>query len=79
MPFMKSLKAEGLSSISDEAYGDFEEIMLTARNKVMSARAAGILAEGSAFIAVGALHLPGEKGLVELFRKEGYTLTALAK
>jgi uncharacterized protein YbaP (TraB family) len=79
MPFMKGLKAEGLSSISDEAYGDFEEIMLTARNKVMSARAAKILAEGNAFIAVGALHLPGEKGLVELFRKEGYVLTALAK
>ena len=79
MPFMKSLKAEGLSSISDEAYGDFEEIMVAARNKVMSARAASILAKGNAFIAVGALHLPGEKGLVELFRKSGYTVTALAK
>lgn len=79
MPFMKSLKAEGLSSITDEAYGDFEEIMIAARNKVMSVRAANILAEGNAFIAVGALHLPGEKGLVELFRKDGYTVTALAK
>ena len=29
-----------------------------------------------AFIAVGALHLPGTEGLVELFRKAGYTVTA---
>jgi uncharacterized protein len=53
--------------------------MVKARNKVMSERAEKILAEGSAFIAVGALHLPGDKGLVELFRKAGYTMTAMAK
>jgi uncharacterized protein YbaP (TraB family) len=26
-------------------------------------------------IAVGALHLIGDQGLVELFRKQGYTVT----
>jgi uncharacterized protein len=79
MPFMKSLSAQGLTSISDEAYGDFEEIMIAARNKVMAQRGEKILAKGNAFIAVGALHLPGEKGLVELFKANGYTLTPLAK
>lgn len=29
---------------------------------------------GSTFIAVGALHLPGEKGLIKLLQKEGYTI-----
>jgi uncharacterized protein len=79
MPFMKSLSAQDLSSMNDEAYGDLEEIMITARNKVMVARGEKILAKGNAFIAVGALHLPGEKGLVELLRKGGYTLTPAAK
>ena len=68
-----------ISFSSAEVYGDFEEIMIAARNKVMSERASKILAEGNAFIAVGALHLPGEKGLVEMFRKSGYSVTALAK
>ncbi len=79
MPFLKSLSAEGMSSMDEKSYGDFEEVMVKARNKIMSERVAKILAEGKAFIAVGALHLPGDKGLVELFRKAGYTLTALAK
>ena len=79
MPFMKSLSAQGLSSIDGEAYGDFEEIMVNARNKVMAERGEKILAKGNAFIAVGALHLPGDKGLVELLRQSGYALTPVAK
>ena len=31
----------------------------------------------SAFVAVGALHLPGEQGLVQLLRDAGYTVTAI--
>jgi uncharacterized protein YbaP (TraB family) len=33
------------------------------------------LAEGKAFIAVGALHLPGKNGLVALLRGAGYTVS----
>ena len=43
-----------------------------------SSSAEPILAAGNAFIAVGALHLPGPDGLVELLRKAGYTVTAEA-
>ncbi|MCB8829204.1 TraB/GumN family protein [Escherichia coli] len=32
--------------------------------------------KGNAFIAVGALHLPGEKGLVALLRSKGFTVEA---
>ncbi|MBZ9737778.1 TraB/GumN family protein [Mesorhizobium sp. CO1-1-4] len=31
----------------------------------------------NAFMAVGALHLPGPEGSVEDFRKAGYTVTAV--
>lgn len=34
----------------------------------------GLIAKQKTFIAVGAAHLGGEKGIVELLRKQGYTL-----
>ena len=58
-------------------YAEFEETMITDRNKVMADHAEPILAKGNAFMAVGALHLPGPEGLVEDFRKAGYTVTAV--
>lgn len=62
-------------SSEDQGYAAFEAAMVTARNKTMVERGAPILAEGGAFMAVGALHLPGPDGLVELFRKAGFTVT----
>ncbi len=56
-------------------YAAFEEAMVTSRNKVMVEHARPILAGGNVFMAVGALHLPGPEGLVELFRQAGYTVT----
>ncbi|RVD12592.1 polysaccharide biosynthesis protein GumN, partial [Mesorhizobium sp. M7A.F.Ca.ET.027.02.1.1] len=56
-------------------YAAFEETMITSRNKVMVEHAEPILARGNVFMAVGALHLPGPEGLVEDFRKAGYTVT----
>jgi uncharacterized protein YbaP (TraB family) len=58
-------------------YAAFEETMITSRNKVMVDHAGPILARGNVFMAVGALHLPGSEGLVEDFRKAGYTVTAI--
>ncbi|MEQ1951689.1 TraB/GumN family protein [Mesorhizobium yinganensis] len=54
----------------------FEKTLITKRNHTMIQRAAPILDAGNAFIAVGALHLPGPEGLVELLRKAGYTVRA---
>jgi uncharacterized protein len=47
------------------------------RNLVMRDNALPQLAAGGLFVAVGALHLPGHQGLVELFRKAGYSVTAI--
>lgn len=47
------------------------------RNQRMAARMDSYLREGGAFVAVGALHLPGEQGLLQLLRKRGYVVTAL--
>ncbi|WP_292897731.1 TraB/GumN family protein [Nitratireductor sp.] len=61
----------------EDAPGDytaFDQAMVRARNGTMAERAQPILDEGNAFIAVGALHLPGEEGLIELLRADGYTV-----
>ncbi|MFB9947840.1 TraB/GumN family protein [Rhizobium puerariae] len=72
MPLLKAVAPDG----SDDAgYAEFEKLVVTKRNHLMAERAAPLLAEGGAFIAVGALHLPGEEGLVELLRKQGFTVT----
>ena len=58
-----------------EGYAEFERVMVTRRNHAMADNAVPFLGKGKAFIAVGALHLPGEEGLVELLRAKGYTVT----
>ncbi len=67
--------AGGLSEAERAAQDEFLRVLLLDRNAVMAERAAPLLASGGAFIAVGALHLPGKDGLVERFRAEGYTVT----
>jgi uncharacterized protein len=49
---------------------------LTDRNRRMVTRMARRLFEGNAFIAVGALHLPGEGGVLRLLERQGYSVTA---
>jgi len=55
----------------------FSKILLKKRNLVMVRRGTPLLEKGGAFIAVGALHLPGNDGLVNLFRQKGFTLTPI--
>jgi len=49
--------------------------LLTRRNARMAERLEPILKEGGAFIAVGAAHLPGESGLLNLLAEAGYRVT----
>ena len=51
--------------------------LITSRNHRMRDRALSFLRRGGAFIAVGAVHLPGKEGLLSLFETEGYHVDAL--
>ena len=73
LPLMR-VPPPGIES-DDSGYADFEQRIIIDRNHRMAERAAPILADGNVFIAVGALHLPGKEGVVELLRSEGFTLT----
>lgn len=63
--------------VAPKVFDSAERAMLSVRNLGMRDKSLPILAEGDAFIGVGALHLPGKQGLVTLFRDAGYTVTAV--
>jgi uncharacterized protein YbaP (TraB family) len=75
MPMLKIAAPDGEDADND--YAAFEQRIILDRNEVMAEHAAPILANGNVFMAVGALHLPGDQGLVELLRKQGFTVTAV--
>ena len=61
----------------DSGFAAFEEAMVKARNRTMAERSVPFIDAGGAFIAVGALHLPGPDGLVTLLREKGYRIEAV--
>ncbi|WP_395665441.1 TraB/GumN family protein [Methylocella sp.] len=52
----------------------FLALLLDARSARMAARAAPLLETGSAFVAVGAAHLPGEAGLLRRLERRGFVV-----
>ena len=56
-----------------------DEVMLFQRNQNWISRIDKIVHEKPTFIAVGAAHLGGEKGVIALLRKEGYTVRAVSR
>ena len=59
---------------SDMNSPEFEETMLNNRNKRWIEPIRKIIKKNKAFIAVGAGHLGGPNGVIELLKKKGYTL-----
>src|SRR5687767_6485113 len=60
---------------SDEGgLGKYEDILIYHRNRNWVEKLKLIMAEKTLTIAVGAGHLAGEKGVIKLLRKEGYTV-----
>lgn len=49
--------------------------LLTERNRLMVERMQPRLQEGNAFVAVGALHLPGDQGLLQRLARAGYRVS----
>lgn len=62
----------------DEAIFDrFMNAVLDQRNQRMFSRLRPYLEQGGNFIAVGALHLPGEEGLLQMIEQAGYSVVPL--
>ena len=71
------MKVVEKAGYSPNLFTPFLRDVVERRNAVMRDGAMPLIDEGGAFIAVGALHLPGKLGLVEILRQSGYTVTAL--
>lgn len=56
-----------------KTYSGYNDI-LEKRNRVMVTSIASITKNKSLFAAIGAAHLPGETGVINLLREEGYTV-----
>jgi uncharacterized protein YbaP (TraB family) len=67
-----------LSEALSQNYGDLA-YLTDDRNKRWIPAIEKSINENATFIAVGALHLPGKNGLIELLRKEGYTVKPVMK
>ncbi|MDE6695403.1 MAG: TraB/GumN family protein [Muribaculaceae bacterium] len=75
----QDLKAMYDLSMNDESHPEFMEAMLDKRNADWLLKLPVIFEQGTTFVAVGALHLAGDKGLIEGLRKAGYTVTPIEK
>lgn len=73
---------DALYALSKEENGEsseFMELLINKRNADWINKLPAIMQEAPAFVAVGALHLPGENGVIEGLRKAGYKVTPIKK
>ncbi|MGB0932222.1 MAG: TraB/GumN family protein [Chitinophagales bacterium] len=83
-PLMKHYLDQDLEGLmewydKEEKYAEssFNTIILLERNYRMADRMDKIIQSQNTFIAVGALHLPGEDGLIQLLSEKGYQLSPM--
>jgi uncharacterized protein len=68
---------EAMFSKSEFGMTGHQDILLDDRNKNWVGQLKGIMQKEAVLVAVGAGHLVGSKGLIELLRKEGYAIRPL--
>ncbi len=74
---LEAVAADQMANLDPELRAHFEQVGMIGRNHTMVERAWPWLEQGGLMIAVGALHLPGEEGLVELLRARGLRVRPL--
>lgn len=75
----KSQNIDGLYKkiISQPDMQAFKDVMLTQRNKRWAEKIYVIAKQKPTFFAIGAAHLSGDDGLINLLRRMGYTVEAV--
>jgi hypothetical protein len=70
---------QALSDKDDPGMDEYMDLLLYGRNRKWARILDTLLPDKSLLIAVGAAHLPGKQGVIELLRKEGYTVEAVLR
>lgn len=75
----KAQDLEALYASMAEApeYAKYEDELLDNRNRAWIPKIGELAKEKSTFIAVGAMHLAGDSGVIKLLRKAGYTVSPM--
>lgn len=71
-------KMDSLMHKSDPGMEEYMDILLFDRNKRWANQMPAIMKDNSVLFAVGAGHLPGEKGVIHLLREAGYNVTPMS-
>jgi len=72
---LQDFSTQQVNDIESESVKQLMVDLIDTRNQLMFHRMQPALARGDALIAVGALHLPGKAGLIQLLRTKGYQIT----
>ncbi len=74
---MVALNEQSNTQLAPQLSEKITHRLLDRRNARMAQRMEPRLREGNAFVAIGALHLPGEKGVLRLLEGRGYRVTVV--
>jgi len=69
---MQAINAEQMQKGDSHLAEQVDQRLIIMRNHRMAKRMQARLDEGRAFIAIGALHLPGREGILNLLQQQGY-------
>ena len=69
---LQSINDDQMQQGDDDLAATVEQRLIVVRNQRMVERMQPRLLQGHAFIAVGALHLPGKQGILNLLEQQGY-------
>lgn len=74
---MEALNERYMGEMPADLATMFTHRLINFRNARMYERMKPLIASGGAFVAVGALHLPGESGLIKQLRQDGISVSAV--
>jgi uncharacterized protein YbaP (TraB family) len=74
----RSGSLDDISAVTEMGDAAMRELLLTQRNHRWIHKLSRVLSRGSAFIAVGVGHIPGEEGLLDLLDQRGFSISRMA-
>ena len=77
LAMLYALRKRTLDDLDPAVSERYLQRLLVHRNHRMVERALPVMEESSTFIAIGALHMPGEEGMLRLLEERGYRITRL--